>query len=82
MVFKTASLANLKTARRVFRQVSKSPRLQLQIFITIATKPALRREILAVLKKNPKVLTKITVQLATVSSLRRKLLKVAGQQVR
>lgn len=82
MAFKTVSLANLNTVRRIFRHVSKSPRLQHQIFITIAAKPALRREILAVLNKNPKALTEIAVQLAAVSSLRRKLLKAAGQQIR
>lgn len=81
MGFRTTSLADLKTARRVFRQISDSPRLQRQIFVTIATKPALRREILAVLSKSPKTLAIVIEGLATVTSLRRKLLKAAGQQI-
>lgn len=82
MRFKTASLADQETVRRIFRCVSKDPRLQRQIFITIAGRPELRREILAALNKNPKVLARITARLAVISSLRRKLLKVAGQQIR
>ena len=82
MRFKTVSLTDLETARHIFRYVSKNSRLQHQIFVAIATKPALRREILAVLNKSPKSLAKITAELAVTSSLCRKLLKVAGQQIR
>jgi hypothetical protein len=82
MPYQTISFNDIKTVRRLFRYVSKNARLQHQIFITIAGKPALRREILAVLNKSPKALTKITAELAAVSSLRRKLLKVAGQSTR
>ena len=80
--FPVVPLKGPTTARNIFQQLGRDPRLRNGFFARIAGDPGLQREMLQVLAQHPEAQNGLILQMARSLKFRGWLLKVAAQQLR